>query len=72
MERYVVECKVLHKGLERTIAEGLAQTAAYMDRCDAEAGHLVVFDRREGRFVGGEGVPREEPADGRTVTVWGM
>ena len=72
VERYVVECKVLHKGLERTIAEGLAQTAAYMDRCDAEAGHLVVFDRREGRSWKEKVFRREESADGRTVTVWGM
>ena len=43
--RFVVECKVLHKDLERTIAEGLAQTRGYMDRCGAEAGHLIVFDR---------------------------
>lgn len=31
------------------IAGGLNQTAEYIDRCDAEAGHLVIFDRREGR-----------------------
>ena len=72
VERYVVECKVLHKGLERTIAEGLAQTAAYMDRCDAEAGHLVVFDRREGRSWEEKVFRREESVDGRTITVWGM
>ena len=47
--KIVIECKILHKSLEQTIAEGLEQTAEYMDRCDAEAGHLVIFDRREGR-----------------------
>jgi len=31
--------------VERTIAEGLTQTPGYMDRCGAEAGHLMVFDR---------------------------
>ena len=72
VERYVVECKVLHKGLERTIAEGLAQTAAYMGRCDAEAGHLVVFDRRAGRSWEEKVFRREESVDGRTITVWGM
>ena len=72
VERYVVECKVLHKGLERTIAEGLAQTTAYMDRCDAEAGHLVVFDRRAGRSWEEKVFRREESVDGRTITVWGM
>ena len=43
--RFVVECKVLRKDLERTIAEGVEQTRGYMDRCGAEAGHLIVFDR---------------------------
>lgn len=45
----VIECKILHKSLEQTIAEGLQQTAAYMERCEAKAGHLVIFDRRAGR-----------------------
>ena len=51
VRRYVVECKVRHErwGLERTVAEGVEQTAAYMDRCGAVAGHLVVFDRSEER-----------------------
>ena len=47
--KFVVECKVLRRGLEPTIGEGVRQTLGYMDRCAAEAGHLVVFDRREGR-----------------------
>ena len=29
--------------------ERLEQTAAYLDRCGAEAGHLVIFDRNEAR-----------------------
>ena len=41
--KFVVECQVLHKDPERTVAEGLAQTRGYMDRCGAEAGHLIVF-----------------------------
>ena len=47
--KIVIECKILHKSLDQTIADGLKQTAEYMDRCDAEAGHLVIFDRREDR-----------------------
>ena len=47
--KVVIECKILHKSLEQTIAEGLEQTAGYMDRCAAESGHLVIFDRRAGR-----------------------
>ena len=51
VRRYVVECKVRHDrwGMERTVAEGVERTATYMDRCRAEAGHLVVFDCDEER-----------------------
>ena len=47
--KFVVECKVLHNDPERTIADGLGQTRGYMDRCAAEAGHLIVFDRASDR-----------------------
>ena len=50
-DRFVIECKVAHKGLERTIGEGVEQTAGYMDRCAARTGHQVVFDRRGGQVV---------------------
>ena len=71
--RFVVECKVLHGSLERTLREGLAQTAGYMDRCGADAGHLVIFDRSEGKRWEDKLFRREErPDDRRTITVWGM
>ena len=70
--KFVVECKVLHKGLERTVRDGLAQTAAYMDRCGAEEGHLVLFDRTEGKPWADKLFRREEPVGGGAVTVWGM
>ena len=71
-DRFVIECKVVHKGLERTIEEGVRQTIGYMLRCAAPAGHLVVFDRRAGRSWEGRIFRREESAGGRTITVWGM
>ena len=70
--RFVVECKVLHKGLERTIREGLEQTAGYMDRCATEAGHLVIFDRDEGRSWDEKVFCRRESVGGVEVVVWGM
>ena len=72
LRRYVVECKVRHKGLERTIAEGIEQTAAYMDRCDAEAGHLVVFDRAPEVPWDDKIFRRQESFGDRAITVWGM
>ena len=71
--KYVVECKVLRKGLEHTVAEGLEQTAGYMDRCGAEAGHLVVFDRREGRSWADKVFRWERTSrSGVEIVVWGM
>ena len=70
--RFVVECKVLHKGLERTIREGLEQTAGYMDRCAAESGHLVIFNRDEVRSWDEKVFCRRESAGGAEILVWGM
>ena len=71
--RFVVECKVLHKSLARTIREGLPQTAGYMDRCAAQSGHLVIFDRTAGKRWQDKIFRRDEHADdGHAITVWGM
>ncbi|MDE2895181.1 MAG: ATP-binding protein, partial [Chloroflexota bacterium] len=70
--RFVVECKVLRKDLERTIAEGVKQTRSYMDRCGAAAGHLIVFDRAPERSWADKIFRRPPSDDGTPVTVWGM
>ena len=71
--RIVIECKVLRASLERTIREGVAQTARYMDRCAAHSGHLVIFDRTAGIRWEDKIFRREErSADQRPITVWGM
>ena len=58
--------------LERTISDGVAQTRGYVDRCGAEAGHLIVFDRAPER-TWEEKIFRRPPAgDGAPVTVWGV
>lgn len=72
VDKFVIECKVLHKSLEQTVREGLEQTAGYMDRCAAQAGHLVVFDRSPDRQWDEKIFRREESVDGRAVSVWGM
>ena len=71
--KVVIECKILHKSLEQTIADGLEQTAEYMDRCDAEAGHLIIFDRREGRRWEDKVFHCRRAADsGVEIDIWGM
>ncbi len=74
-ERHVIECKVVRPGraLEGTIRTALGQTEAYMDRCGAGSGHVVIFDRREGktwkqRIFRRDPDPNAQPQ----ITVWGM
>ena len=69
--RHVVECKILHGGLEATIDEGVEQTLAYMDKCRGESGHLVIFDRDESRPWEEKLYRREESRGSQSVTVWG-
>ncbi len=70
--KFVVECKVLRRDLERTIEEGLAQTCGYMDRCGADAGHLIVFDRAPDRPWREKIFRREAATAAGAVTIWGM
>ena len=75
VREYVVECKVVRDrdGLESTVRDGVEQTAGYMARCDAEAGHLVVIDQREGRSWEEKVFHRQHRSqDDVPVEVWGM
>ena len=71
--KVVIECKIVHKSLEQTIAEGVEQTAGYMDRCGTEVGHLIIFDRRKNRRWDDKVFhKRRKAASGVEIEVWGM
>ena len=63
---------MLRRGLDSTVREGLDQTCTYMDRCGAAEGHLVVFDRTEGKPWSDKLFRRDEKQRGVPITVWGM
>ncbi|MEW6220803.1 MAG: ATP-binding protein, partial [Thermodesulfobacteriota bacterium] len=71
-QKAVIELKVLHKGLEETVRQGLAQTWDYADRSGVDEAHLVVFDRRPERPWSEKIFCRQESFQGRVITVWGM
>ena len=71
-QRIVIECKVLRRSLKETLAEGLSQTRAYMDRAGADEGHLVIFDRTPARTWEERIFRRVEDEAGKRLTVWGM
>ena len=72
IQKVVIECKLLHRSLEQTLRDGLEQTRAYMDRCATAEGHLVLFDRTEGKSWDDKVYRRDETEGGAPVTVWGM
>ncbi|MEM6699530.1 MAG: ATP-binding protein, partial [Bacteroidota bacterium] len=47
VQSIVLELKLFYSNLKKTIEEGIVQTKAYMDKCGAKEGHLLLFDRRE-------------------------
>lgn len=74
ISKHVIECKVLRgkSGLESLIREGQKQTAAYMDRCGAESGHLLIFDMNPGKSWQERVFRRDPEPGGPPVTAWGM
>ncbi len=69
LQQVVIELKLLHHSLERTLSEGLAQTWATMDRCGTEAG---IFDRNKTRPWEEKIFQREEIHQGKKIVVWEM
>ena len=73
-QRFVIECKVLRdthrRSLDGTIERGVEQTFGYMARCRAEAGHLVVFDRRTNQQRSAAVDRSERETEGGKVVVW--
>ena len=67
-----IELKVSQGNVERTIAAGLPQTWEYMDKCGAEAGHLVIFDRTPGKSWEERIFRRVVDYQGTQIRVWGI
>lgn len=72
VQKVVIELKILHTGLEQTIASGGEQTAAYMDRSGTGEGHLVIFDRTPDKRWEEKLFQREITVNGVGIQVWGM
>ena len=71
VQRGVIELKLLHHSLDRTLAEELEQTWRYADANAAEEAHLVIFDRTPGKAWGEKIWQRTETFNGTPITVLG-
>jgi hypothetical protein len=70
-QKIVLELKILHGSLEKTIAQGLEQTWEYCDRCAGEQAHLLIFDRSDKAWE--EKIfQREISYKNIRISIWGM
>lgn len=72
VQKIVLELKILYGSLEKTIEKGLKQTMGYMDKCGADDGHLVIFDRGEKKTWEEKIFQKDEDIEGKVIKVWGM
>ncbi|MCA1786658.1 MAG: hypothetical protein LC657_11825, partial [Desulfobacteraceae bacterium] len=71
LQRVVIELKILRGDLEKTIQEGLEQTADYADRSEAHESHLMIFNRDRKVSWDEKIFKRLESYQGREIVVWG-
>ena len=71
IQRIVVELKLLHGNLETVITQGLAQTAEYADRANADEAHLFIFDRESAKTWDEKIWQRDANSGTRQITLWG-
>ncbi len=71
VQKVVLELKIVRKTIDATLAEGLEQTADYMDKCGTTDGHLILFDRSTERTWDDKIYTKTEQFQGKTIQVWG-
>ena len=72
VQRVVMETKLRHgKSLKTVMKEGVSQTWAYMDKCLADAGHLIIFDRAPKRSWDEKISHTTKTHNETTIDVWG-
>ncbi|MEK7215368.1 MAG: ATP-binding protein, partial [Chloroflexota bacterium] len=73
VQRVVLELKLIrpNRSAAESLAQGLAQTTEYADRCGADEAHLILFDRRPGLSWEERLWHRRESAGKRAIEVWG-
>jgi AAA-like domain len=72
VQKVVLELKIRRGLLEPVQEKGLAQTWFYLDRSQADEGHLLIFDRDPGRSWEEKIFKKREMHNGVVITVWGL
>ena len=73
LQKVVIELKVRRReALEAVKESGLVQTVAYMDKCGADEGHLIIFDQRSDVVWEDKIFVEAAEYEGKEIGVWGM
>ncbi|MEA1969506.1 MAG: AAA-like domain-containing protein [Thermodesulfobacteriota bacterium] len=72
VQKVVIELKILHNSMEKTLADGLVQTHKYMDNCGTDQGHLIIFNRSPKVSWDEKIFQHRENFHGKKIMVWGM
>ena len=68
-QSFVIELKI-NRGKDNTLAQGLEQTASYMDKSGSLEGYLVIFDRDPYKTWEQKISHSQEVFQGKTIEVW--
>ena len=72
IQKTIIELKIKYKSIEKTIENGLEQTYSYMDKCNTNEGHLIIFDRSKNKTWDEKIFEKEYNYKNSTIKVWGM
>jgi len=73
VQRIVLELKIKRYSMERTIQDGLSQTANYMDQAgQVNEGHFIIFDQSRTKTWDERIWHKPYHYQGHTIMVWGL
>lgn len=72
IQQIILELKIRYGTTEKTIKQGLIQTKAYMDKCGADEGYLIIFDRRKRISWKEKSFKKNKTIDGMNIKIYGM
>ena len=71
IQQVILELKLQYGSREATIEEALPQITGYMDRCNTDEGHLLLFNRTHASWEAK--IFRDQTSyAGKLVHIWGM
>ncbi len=72
VQEIVLELKIRYDSIEKTIEKGSSQPWEYMDKCGAEEGHLIIFDKNEDISWDKKIFSRKETYKEKNILIWGV